>query len=459
MPEQRNHTQTGAGADPCPELLRVQWGRRRQRYCDGVSRRDFLAVGGSSLLGLSLAHLLQSEATAAGPSVGASIAKAEALIVLWLGGGITQLETFDPKPDAPAENRGHFGVIPTKVSGVRFCDRMPKLAANLDHFSVIRSMTHPDRNHGAADHLMLSGYLQNPVTPYPAIGSIMAKVQGYRTALPPCVGIPNAPVSSGYLGSAFNAFRVNGDPNAPNFSVRDFQPPVDVDGSRLSRRGDLLKLVDQGVKAFEQADGPRSLSEFYQRAHTIISSPDAREAFALDKESEALRRRYGRSTFGQGALLARRLVERGVRMVTVTKGGWDHHANIFSQLDQGMLAEVDQVLTALLLDLKERGMLEKTLVLMTGEFGRTPNVNYAVGRDHWPDVFSVAVAGGGIRGGRVYGESDARSAYPASDPTTPADLLSTFYHQLGIEPETELRTRDNRPIHILNQGEVIRGIL
>ncbi|MBM3457701.1 MAG: DUF1501 domain-containing protein, partial [Armatimonadetes bacterium] len=324
--------------DPNPELLRIQWPGFRSRYCDGVSRRDFLAVGGSSVLGLSLAHLLQSEAAAAGA---AGRKPADNVIVLWLRGGISQIETFDPKPDATPENRGHFGTVPTKLAGVRFCDRLPRLAANLDRFSVIRSMTHPDRNHGSADHLMLSGYLQNPVTPYPALGSILARVQGYRTALPPCVGIPNSPVGSGYLGSAFNAFRVTGDPNSPTFAVRDFRPPVTVDGDRLSRRGELLKLVDQGVSAFEQADGPRSLSEFYQRAHTIVTSPEAKEAFALEKEAEPLRRKYGRTTFGQGALLARRLVERGVRMVTVVKGGWDHHANIFSQLDEGMLAEVD----------------------------------------------------------------------------------------------------------------------
>ena len=422
------------------------------RTCDGIRRRDFISAGGLSLWGLSLAHLLEASASAAAP-------KAENAIVLWLGGGMSQLDTFDPKPDAPPEIRGHFGTISTRLAGVRFSDRLPRLAASLDRFCVIRSMTHPDRNHGSADHLMLSGYLQTPATTYPAFGAIAGRLQGYRTALPPFAGIPNSPVGSGYLGSAYNAFRVGGDPNAAGFTVRDFAPPLQVNASRLARRGDLLRLVDGSVRAFEQADGPRGMSEFYRRAHDIVTSPAAREAFALGKESESLRGRYGRTTFGQSALLARRLIERGVRVVTVTKGGWDHHANIFSQLDEGMLAEVDQVLTALLADLHDRGLLEKTLVLLTGEFGRTPAVNYAVGRDHWPDVFSVVVAGVGIRGGAVHGASDTHARYPAASPCTPQDLLATFYHQLGIDPDRELHTQDGRPIKVLAEGEPIQGLL
>jgi len=425
----------------------------RHRTCDGIRRRDFISAGSLSLWGLSLAHLLEARARAA------TAVKAENAIVLWLGGGMSQLDTFDPKPDAPPEIRGHFGTLPTRLAGVRFSDRLPRLAANLDRFCVIRSMSHPDRNHGSADHLMLTGYLQNPATAYAAFGAIVGRLQGYRTALPPFAGIPNSPVGSGYLGSAYSAFRVGGDPNAAGFTVRDFSPPLEVSAARLERRADLLQLVDGSVRAFEQADGPRGLSEFYRRAHDIVTSPAAREAFALDKEPESLRGRYGRTTFGQSALLARRLIERGVRAVTVTKGGWDHHANIFSQLDEGMLAEVDQVLTALLADLQDRGLLEKTLVLLTGEFGRTPKVNYAVGRDHWPDVFSVVVAGGGIRGGAIYGASDAQAGYPAASPCTPQDLLATFYHQLGIDPDMELHTHDGRPIKVLAQGEAIRGLL
>jgi hypothetical protein len=437
--------------------MQIRFNGPRTRYCDGVNRRQFLTVGGLGPLGLSLAHLLEAGAHADSPS--SAQPAADAIIVLWLGGGISQLDTFDPKPDSPPEIRGHFGTIPTRLTGVRFSDRVPKLAQALDKYCLLRSVTHPDRNHGSADHLMLSGYLTSPATAYPAIGSVMGKIQGYRSALSPFVGIPNSPVTSGYLGSAFSAFRVGGDPNAPDFSVRDFKPPIEINAERVSRRGDLLKLVDQGVRAFEQADGPRSMSEFYQRAHTIVTSSTAREAFDLNKESETVRRQYGRTTFGQGALLARRLIERGVRMVSVTKPGWDHHANIFSQLDEGMLAEVDQVLTALLTDLQDRGMLKRTLVMLTGEFGRTPNVNYAVGRDHWPDVFSIAVAGGGIRGGQIYGQSDERAAFPADKPVRPADVLATFYQQLGLDPDTELHTRDNRPIKVLASGEPIQAIL
>jgi hypothetical protein len=435
-------------------MLRLTFPGSGTRSCDGISRREVLTVGALAPLGLSLAHLMEARAAEAAPA-----ARADAVIVLWLGGGMSHHDTFDPKPDAPSEIRGHFGTIPTKVPGIRFSDRLPRLAAETRRFCVVRSMTHPDRNHGSGDHLMLSGYLQNPATVYPAFGAVMAKVQGYRTALPPFAGVPSSPIGPGYLGSAFSAFRVTGDPNAAEFSVRDFRPPLDLNAGRLGRREDLLKIVDDGVRAFEKADGPRAMSEFYRRAHTIVSSAEAREAFDLGREPEALRRRYGRTTFGQGALLARRLIERGVRMVTVVKPNWDHHANIFSQLDEGMLAEVDQVLTALLADLQDRGLLDRTLVLMTGEFGRTPSVNYAVGRDHWPDCFSVAVAGGGIRAGQVYGASDEKGAYPAESPVRPQDLLYTFYHQLGIDPERELHTPDGRPIKVLAEGEVVRGLL
>ena len=217
--------------------------------------------------------------------------------------------------------------------------------------------------------------------------------------------------------------------------------------------------MDGAVKAFESADGPRSMTQFYQRAYSMITSPAAKEAFALDQEPERVRRAYGHTTFGQSALLARRLVERGVRFVTVTKGGWDHHANIFTQLDEGMLPELDQTLSALLVDLKERGMLQKTLVICMGEFGRTPTVNYAVGRDHWPDVASVVVAGGGIRGGQILGSSDAKAAYPADRPVTPGDLAATVYRCFGINPETEYHTRDGRPVKMLAQGEVVHELL
>jgi hypothetical protein len=372
---------------------------------------------------------------------------------------MSQIDTFDPKPNAPSEIRGHFGTIPTKLAGIRFSDRLPRLAEAADRFCVIRSMAHTDRNHGSADHLMLSGYLQTPTVEYASYGAVVAKALGYRKSLPPFVSLSRPPLGSGYLGAQYSAFTVGGDPNAPNFSVRDVRPPVEVNAARSRRREALLKLVDGAVKAFESADGPRSMTEFTQRAYAMVTSPAAREAFALEQEPERLRRAYGRTTFGQSALLARRLVERGVRFVTVTKGGWDHHANIFTQLDEGMLAELDQTLSALLADLRDRGMLQRTLVLCMGEFGRTPGVNYAVGRDHWPDVASLVIAGGGVRGGQVLGASDAKGAYPSEREVTPGDLAATIYHCLGIDYTREYHTRDGRPIKILAQGEVIREVL
>jgi Protein of unknown function (DUF1501) len=424
--------------------------------CDRISRRSFLRVGALTALGLGMGDLLRLEAAAA---AGGSAASADAVILLWLGGGMSQIDTFDPKPEAASEIRGHFGTIPTKLPGIRFSDRLPRLAETLERFCVIRSMTHGDRNHGSADHLMLTGYLQTPTIAYPSFGSVTAKELGYRKSLPPFVSLPRPPVSSGYLGAQYNAFTVGGDPNSPDFTVRDVRPPAEVSTARLQRRESLLNLVDGAVKAFESADGPRSMTEFYQRAYSLVTSPAAKEAFALDQEPERVRRAYGRTTFGQSALLARRLVERGVRFVTVTKGGWDHHANIFTQLDEGMLADLDQTLAALLTDLHEREMLQRTLVLCMGEFGRTPTVNYAVGRDHWPDTASVVVAGGGVRGGQILGSSDAKSAYPADRATTPGDLAATVYHCLGIDYDQEYRTPDGRPVKVLAQGEVIHEIL
>jgi hypothetical protein len=422
--------------------------------CDRLSRRDFVRVGALTALGLSVGDLFRPRAAAAAPP-----AKADAVILLWLGGGMSQIDTFDPKPEAGPEIRGHFGTIPTKLAGVRFSDRLPRLAAALDRFCVIRSVTHDDRNHGSADHLMLTGYLQTPATEYPSFGAVAAKELGYRRSLPPFVALPRPPIGAGYLGAEYGAFTVAGDPNAPAFTVRDVRPPLEVSAARLKRRETLLSLVDGAVKAFESADGPRSLSAFQQRAYALVTSPAAKDAFALDQEPERLRRAYGRTTFGQSALLARRLVERGVRFVTVTRGGWDHHANIFTQLDEGMLAELDQTVSALLEDLHERGLLSRTLVLCMGEFGRTPTVNYAVGRDHWPDVASLLIAGGGVRGGQILGASDARAAYPRERPVTPGDLAATIYHLLGIDPEKEHHTRDGRPIKILAQGEMLKEIL
>jgi hypothetical protein len=424
--------------------------------CDRISRRDCLRVGALTALGLSLGDLLGLEAAAAAGSSGAT---ADAAILLWLGGGMSQIDTFDPKPEAPPEVRGHFGSIPTKLAGVRFSDRLPRLAQETDKFCVIRSMTHGDRNHGSADHLMLTGYLQTPSLAYPSYGAVLAKELGYRNALPPFVALPSPPVGSGYLGAQYSAFTVGGDPGAPGFTVRDVRPPLEVSAARLKRRESLLQLVDGAVKAFESADGPRSMSEFYQRAYAMITAPAAKEAFALEREPESVRRAYGRTTFGQSVLLARRLVERGVRFVSVTKGGWDHHANIFTQLDEGMLADLDQVLAALLGDLKDRGLLGRTMVLCMGEFGRTPTVNYAVGRDHWPDVASVIVAGGGMRGGQILGASDAKGAYPADRPVTPGDLAATIYRCLGIDPEREYRTPDGRPVKVLARGEVVPELL
>jgi hypothetical protein len=327
--------------------------------------------------------------------------------------------------------------------------------------TIIRSMTHGEAAHERGVHNMFTGYRPSPALNYPSMGAVVSHELGSTKDLPPYVCIPNAPnefAGTGYLSSAYGPFSVGSDPSKKDFKVRDLSLPAGVTPEHFERRKSLLAKVDYHFKAMEQSDSLDAMDSFYQRAYNLISSQDAREAFNIDAEPDAMRDRYGRHEAGQRMLLARRLVESGVRFVSLVVGGWDHHANIADAISK-QVPPLDQAFATLISDLDERGMLDETLVMLTTEFGRTPRINKDAGRDHWPRVFSVAMAGGGIKRGYVHGASDATGTAPDADPVTVADFASTVYHQIGIDSNKELMSPGNRPIEIVDGGNVITDIL
>jgi uncharacterized protein (DUF1501 family) len=435
------------------------------RYCDGLERRDFLRIGTGSLFGLSLASLLQGQAEAAGTS------KDVSLLFVFLHGGLSTIDTWDPKPDAPAEFRGDFRPIATNVSGIRIGEHTPRIARQMDKLALVRSFRHHDSSHGAADHYMFTGYYPQagfnpelrPNNQRPALGAIIARKLGPRGAAPAYVCLPKLHPSAGpaYLGAAAAPFVIDSDPNAPDFAVPDLAPPVSLAADRLDDRRGLLEHIDRFQRAAEvQANtSARTVGVFRQKAFELMTSPAAKRAFDLRAEPESVRDAYGRTSPGQSCLMARRLVEAGVRCVTVDHSNWDTHSDNFNTLKRSLLPALDAALATLLHDLAERGLLERTLVLVTGEFGRTPRINNNAGRDHWGPAFTVALAGGGIRGGRVVGSSDARAEKPATDPYGPEDLAATVFHQLGIDPAEEFYTPEGRPVKIANDGRLIEALL
>jgi hypothetical protein len=436
------------------------------RFCDGLARRDFLRLGTAAAFGLplTLPRLLQ------GAEHGEP-AKAASLIFLFLHGGLSTIDTFDLKPDAPAEFRGEFGPIPTNVPGIQVCEHLPKLARHMEKFSLIRSFRHPDSNHGPADHYMFTGYAPTagfnpslkPNNQRPSHGSIIARKLGPRGSVPAYVCLPKLHPSGGsaYLGSNVAPFTIEADPNAPNFAVPDLLPPPALDAGRLDARRGLLKQVDRYQQAAEARANrdAQAVTTFQQKAFELMTAPEAKKAFAIDAEPDKLRDDYGRNSLGQSCLMARRLVEAGVRCVTIDHSNWDTHNDNFNTLKRDLLPIFDSALSTLFRDLKERGLLEKTLVLVTGEFGRTPRINKDAGRDHWGPAFTVAVGGGGIQGGRAIGQSNERAEKPAVEPYGPEDLAATMYHLLGIDPGEEFYTPEGRPVKIVNGGRVIQSLL
>jgi hypothetical protein len=440
------------------------------RFCDGTTRRDFLRIGSASFFsaGLTLSDMLRLQAMA--KEQGKS-AKDVSLIFLFLHGGLSTIDTFDMKPDAPGEFRGEFRPIDTSVPGIRVCEHLSKTAGQMDKFSLIRSFRHPDSNHGPADHYMFTGYAPaagfnpnlKPNNQKPALGAIIARKLGPRGSVPPYVCLPKMHPSAGpaYLGSGAAPFVIDADPNAPNFSVPDIVPPVEVAADRLDRRKQLLKIVDQYQQSAEAKANrdAQAVSVYQQKAFELVTSPEAKKAFDIQAESAKLRDEYGRHSLGQSCLMGRRLVEAGVRCVSVDHSNWDTHNDNFQTLKRDLLPALDTTLSALFRDLAERGLLQTTLVLVTGEFGRTPRINKDAGRDHWGPSFTVLLGGGGIHGGRAVGKSNDRAERPDSDPYGPEDLSATICHQLEIDPEDEFYTPEGRPVKIVNNGKLIRELL
>lgn len=425
------------------------------RTCDGVTRRDFLKVGSMGVLGLTLPELLQLQAQAATAKPG----KAKAVILMWMGGGPSHIDTWDPKPEAPTDWKGEFGAIAAKGADFQISEHLPKMAAVGSKYSVLRSVTHPEGAHERGTTYMLTGYRQIPGFEYPGFGSVVAKEKGWQKNMPPYVAVPGVigDAGPGYLGADGSPFNA-GDPGAGNYQVRDIVLPDTVSGDRLARRREFLASADNLVRTGKADDPITGADNFYAKAYDLITSPGTKKAFDLKNEPDDLRNKYGRNSLGQGLLLARRLIENGVRFVSVSRGGWDMHGGIFNGLRQ-TLPQLDTAFSALLTDLSDRGMLEETMVVWMGEFGRTPKVNMTGGRDHWPKVMSVVMAGGGLKGGVAVGSSNARAEEPADRPIKPEDIAFTMFEGLGIDPGKIYHTPTGRPIRIAQDGATIKELV
>jgi len=424
------------------------------------SRRGFLTVG-SIGLGLSLGDLFRLQARADQKDFAAIKARAESVIHIFLPGGIAHQESFDPKPFAPIEYRGEIPTIATKIEGESFSATLPKTAQIADKITVIRSMTHGEAAHERGTHNMFTGYRPSPALQYPSIGSVVSHEYGPRNNLPPYVCIPSVPneyAGTGYLSSAFSPFSLGSDPASKGFRVQDLNLPNGIDESRFATRRSVLDSVNDHFAKKEKSDGLDAMDTFYQRAYSLISSQKAREAFNIAAEPDAVRNAYGRNTAGQRMLMARRLVGAGVRLVCLQYGGWDMHTRIAQGMNR-LMPEFDQAFAALINDLDQSGMLDKTLVMVSSEFGRTPKINKDAGRDHWPKVFSVVLAGGGVKRGHIHGASNATASEPERDAIGPEDLATTIYHQLGIVAEKELMAPGGRPIEIVDGGKVRNELL
>lgn len=430
-------------------------------HFEQLSRRGFLQLGFLAGTSLTLPMLLARQARAELKDYQNFEGTAKSIIHIFLPGGIAQQESFDPKPFAPIEYRGEMRSIETKLNGIRFGEKFAETAKIADKLCIIRSMTHGEAAHERGTHNMFTGYRPSPALQYPSVGSVISQQMGSRNNLPPYVCVPNVPnefAGSGYLSSAFAPFALGSDPAGNGFKVRDLELPKGVDDSRFASRRSALEAVNEYFRQREVSDQITAMDSFYEAAYSLISSPQAREAFDLEKEPAELRDKYGRNTAGARMLLARRLVESGVRLVNLTYGSWDMHDNIVAGFNR-QVPEFDKAFSALITDLEERGRLDETLVIVSSEFGRTPKMNNTAGRDHWPKVFSLALAGGGLKKGFVYGSSNATSSEPEEDPVTVENLFTTIYHTIGIVADKELMAPGNRPIEIVDGGEVIKDLL
>jgi hypothetical protein len=397
------------------------------------------------------------------------VAKAKSVIHIYLQGGFAHMDSFDPKPDAPAEYRGILSPIPTSIPGTYFSSHMPYSAKIADKITVVRSMSHTEVDHSRGEHSMFTGYRPSPALVYPSMGSVVADQLGVRQAMPAYVCVPNQGsqfLGSGYLSNSCGPFALGTDPARSNFTVRDLNLAKGVDEDRFQRRKDLKNLVDDHFRSQLQDDAVSTMDSLYQRAYDLLSSSEARGAFSLKGESDETKELYGmkphgpvlRPSAGARFLIARRLVEAGARFVTVTYGAWDTHAFHYRSIEP-QLPDFDRAFAGLISDLDQRGILDSTLVMVTSEFGRTPKINAGGGRDHWPRVFSIVMAGGGVRRGYIHGASDALAAEPADAPLSVEDYVTTVYHLLGIDASASLMSPGDRPQPIVLNGTVARDLL
>jgi len=459
------------------------------RLCDGVSRRDWLKIGSLALGGLSLPSLLaqKAAATAGNALRGGSFGKAKSVIIFGLVGGPPQHETFDPKPDAPAEIRGQFGVIPSKTTGLHVGELLPKIAGMTDKLAVLRAIVTGDNAHSSSGYQMLTGVphiplnqesaIPRPPNDSPSLGGLVRAVRRRPGELPSAITLPehiwndgNFPwpgQDGGILGRANNPWLIHCDPSADDFSVPGLSLPSEVNSLRLDARRSLLTQMNERLDLLAQSPSGQGYGIHAQKALELLTASATRNAFDIRQEPATNRDRYGRSRFAQSILLARRLVEAGVSLVQVNwtrikdqpnQGGWDTHMKHNEALKSLLMPIADQCFSALLEDLEQRGLLESTLVVWFGEFGRTPKFNANAGRDHWGRCFSLALAGGGVRGGVVHGRSDKQAAEPADGLVQPKDIIATIFHCLGYAPDTELSDSQGRPIP-LTRGRVIEEIL
>jgi hypothetical protein len=442
-----------------------------------------LKVGGLGLLGLNLPGLLRAAERSRGHK-----ARAKAVIFLHQWGGPTHHDTFDLKPSAPEAIRGEFKPIATRAPGIQISERLPAMARVMDKVTLVRTLHHTMKNHNSAGYYSLTGYapptddqrLRDSRDLFPAYGSVVDRLAPARAGVPTFVSYPyvirDGSITPGqhasFLGKRHDPLLITQDPNAPDFRLPELSLPANLSLERLSNRREVLRLIDEQTELLEISARARGIEEHYEKALGMLTSPAIKRAFDLSAEPETVRDRYGRTTYGQGCLLARRLVEAGARFVNVyfaqfiggqaNKEGWDTHAfnnkPMYPILKDYLLPVTDQSLPTLLDDLDGRGLLDSTLVVWMGEFGRSPRINASGGRDHWPQCYTALLAGGGIRRGHVYGTSDKNGAFPASDPVRPEDLSATLFHLLGIDPKTEITDALNRPLPI-STGRIIDGVL
>ncbi|MFN0198374.1 MAG: DUF1501 domain-containing protein [Planctomycetaceae bacterium] len=437
--------------------------------CDGVGRRKFLQVGSMPLLGLSLPALLAGSAHGAGEALPRRAGKEMNCIVLFTDGGMSNIDTLDMKPDAPAEYRGEFHPIASNVAGLDVCEHLPFMAKSMDKVCLVRSIVHPESgDHVAACHYMLSGYPQRPDPTgqptgsiiHPSFGSVVSKELGWRQGMPPYVvfGAMNYE-GAGYLGTAYNPLKIYANPNDAQFKVENISVSDKVGWDRTLKRRQILERLDDWQRRVDKSSGVLfDRSQFQQQAYDLITSPASKKAFNIEEEPVELRDRYGRTREGQCALLARRLIEAGVRVVTVSSGGWDTHDKNFSRLKDSLCPSLDRAWSALLEDLGQRGLLENTLVVCMGEFGRTPRVNGAAGRDHYAPCNAIGISGAGVNMGTIVGKTDSKCEQVAGTTHSSMDFAATIYRLLNIDDTREYDSNDGRPIAINNGGRPITAV-